>query len=131
AVGAGLDRVEQMTYTGFRSQLSASTCVVCLDVDRDPLPAVIGLSPTLAFPILELLLGAQPDGTVKPEREITEVEQTVLEDVFTLFLSQVAELWSTPEPLKMRIGSMHNNPERAEALDSSETVIAFVANLRI
>ena len=48
--------------------------------------AVLEVGHSVIFPILEMLLGGSGKNSTKIEREITEIERTILDDVFRIIL---------------------------------------------
>ncbi|HYP13917.1 MAG TPA: flagellar motor switch protein FliM, partial [Bryobacteraceae bacterium] len=85
--------VEQISYAEFLDGLPPSTYIVCLGLNPYEGSAVLEINPSLVFPILELLLGGSGTGTASPLREITEIEQSLMEGLVRLILKNLGEAW--------------------------------------
>ena len=51
------------------------------------------LSPSLAFPVLEMLLGGSGQGSAGLDREITEIEQSILDAFIRIILQDLSTAW--------------------------------------
>src|SRR5512142_3288726 len=78
--------VEQLSYAEFLECLPSPTCVVSLGLKPYDGNAVLELNPPLVFPIIEMLLGGEGKTSVNMNREITEIEQNLLDGLFRIIL---------------------------------------------
>src|ERR1700704_2034211 len=74
--------VEQLSFMEFTRWLPSPTCLVSLGMKPYEGSAVLEINTGLLFPILEMLLGGNSKSPTKISREITEIEQSVLEGFF-------------------------------------------------
>jgi|SRR5579871_865256 len=105
SVTAQLIAIDHVSYGEFLKGLPAPTCIVALGMSPLESSAVLELNPTLIFPIIELLLG----GTGKAEvasREITEIEQNVLDGLFRIIVQSLADAWKDILPVTLSIESV-------------------------
>ena len=92
SITAQLLAVDHLSYGEFLKGLPSPTCIVAVGMSPFESNAVLELNPSLVFPIIELLLG----GTGKAEvanREITEIEQNVLDGLFRIIIQALADAW--------------------------------------
>src|SRR5579872_6606166 len=80
-VAVNLVSVEQLSFMEFSQCLPSPTCLVCLGLEPFEGNAVLELNPALVFPIIEMLLGGTARAPLKITREITEIEQTVMDGI--------------------------------------------------
>src|ERR1700731_2723980 len=78
--------VEQLSYAEFLDGLPSPTCIVSLGLSPWDGSGLLELNPTLVFPILEMLLGGSGKSSVSIQRDITEVEQKLLDGLFRIIL---------------------------------------------
>src|ERR1700680_443068 len=78
-VAVNLVSVEQLSFLEFSQCLPSPTCLVALDMKPFEGAAVLELNPALVFPLIELLRGGSARSLIKVNREITEIEQSVLD----------------------------------------------------
>ncbi len=105
SVTAQLLAVDHLSYGEFLKGLPSPTCVVAVGMHPFESNAVLELNPSLVFPIIELLLG----GTGKAEvasREITEIEQNVLDGLFRILLQALADAWKDVLPVTLSLESV-------------------------
>src|ERR1700736_6777018 len=76
--------VEQLSFMEFSQCLPSPSCLVSLDMKPFEGAAVLEINPALIFPIIEMLLGGSARSLLKVNREITEIEQSVLDGLFGL-----------------------------------------------
>ena len=106
-----LQAVEQISYADFLEKLPASTCFASLAVKPYEGSAVLEINPSLIFPILEILLGGSGKTAIDTEREITEIEQTLLETLFRVLINDLTEAWKTITPIDFSIQSVSTEPQ--------------------
>jgi flagellar motor switch protein FliM len=68
--------------------------------------AVLELNPSLIFPIIEILLGGNGKPGTAANREITEIEQNVLDGLFHIILQALSESWKDVVPVTLTIESV-------------------------
>src|SRR5215467_2565884 len=71
--------VEQLSFVEFAGCLPSPTSIVTLGMKPIDGSAVLEINPSLVFPILEMLLGGSGKSSASVTREITEIEQSILE----------------------------------------------------
>lgn len=122
--------VEQLAYSEFLEGLPTPTCLVALSMRPYDGNAVLEMSPTLAFPVLEMLLGGQGSGSA-PKREITEIERNLLQAFFKVVLHDLRTAWRTVEEIDFGIESMETEPQFLRILAPNEAVVAIAIEMRI
>src|SRR5712692_3891344 len=78
-VAVTLASVEQLAFLEFTQGLASPTCLVALSMQPYDGNALLEISPSLAFPVLEMLLGGSGQSSVGIDREITEIEESILD----------------------------------------------------
>jgi len=92
-VMVNLVSVEQLSFLEFSRSMPSPTCIVTLAMKPFDGSAVLELNPSMVFPILEMLLGGSGKSTYKVNREITEIEQSILDGLFRIILHDLREAW--------------------------------------
>lgn len=88
--------VEQLTYAEFLGRLADITYLCSLNVTPMNSRAVLQLDLSLAFPLIDILLGGQGQA-VNEVREATEIEEELLEGVVSLISRELDSAWSAAE----------------------------------
>ncbi|MDP9054952.1 MAG: flagellar motor switch protein FliM [Acidobacteriota bacterium] len=123
--------VEQLSYSEFLECLPSPTCLASLGLKPYDGNAVLELNSSLIFPILEILLGG--DGKLKfsAQREITEIEQVLLDGLLRLILRDLREAWTFVTPIDFTIEGIETEPQFLQILAPSEAVVAVAIEIRI
>lgn len=130
-VMVNLVSVEQLSFMEFSQCLPSPTCLVSLGMRPFDGNAVLELNPSLVFPILEMLLGGTGRSSVKVEREITEIEQTILESLMRIILHDLKEAWSAVTAISFSIEEFETEPQLLQILAPNEAVVAISMEVRI
>ncbi len=130
-LSGNLVTVEQLPYSEFLEALPSPTCMVSLSLRPYDGNAVLELNPPLVFSILELLLGGKAKSPTVIQREVTEIEQNLLDRLFRIVVHELAETWKAIAPIEFRIESMETEPQFLQIITPSEAVVAIGIELRI
>ena len=123
--------VEQLSYAEFVEGLQSPTCLVCLGLRPYDGSAVLELNPSLTFQILEIILGGKARSSTVFQREITEIEQRLLDTFLRILLQELKEAWETVTPIDFTVESMETEPQFLQILDPGEAFVAVGIEMRI
>jgi len=93
--------------------------------------AVLELNPSLVFPVLEMLLGGTGKSATKITREVTEIEQVILESLLRIILHDLRSAWEAVAKMEFSIDSHETEPQLLQILAPSEAVVAISMEVRI
>lgn len=131
-VMVNLVSVEQLSFMEFSQCLPSPTCIIALAMRPFDGNAVLEINPSLVFPILEMLLGGSgKPSAVKMTREITEIEQSILEAVYRIILHDLKESWRQVTNISFSIDSHETEPSLLQFLAPNEAVVAISLEIRI
>ncbi len=130
-VAVNLVSVEQLSFMEFTQCLPSPSCLVALGIKPYEANAVLEINPALVFPIIEMLLGGGTKSTLKVSREITEIEQTVLDGLFRITLHDLKTAWHAVTPLEFAIEAHETEPQLLRILAPNEAVVAVSMEVRI
>lgn len=123
--------VEQLSFMEFSQCLPSPTCLVSLGMSPNEGNAVLEINPSLVFPILEMLLGGTAKLATKINREITEIEQSILDGLFRIVLNDLRLAWHPVTPVDFTIESHETDPQLMQILAPNEAVVAVSMEVRI
>jgi flagellar motor switch protein FliM len=92
---------------------------------------VLELNSSLIFPILEILLGGDGKLQFNSQREITEIEQVLLDGLFRLILRDLKEAWKFVTQIDFAIDTVETEPQFLQILAPTEAVVAVAIEIRI
>ena len=122
--------VSQVSYGEFINSLPVPTLMAVLNLSPNLGTAVLESNLQFVFPMIDLLCGGT--GQIPSNlRELTEIEQTVMQRVYYKVLDNLKYAWEDFYELEPTIDTLETNPQYNQALSSNETValITFSTNI--
>lgn len=124
--------VEQLSFQEFIKCMPSPTCIVSLGMRPYDGSAILELNPSLVFPVLEMLLGGGGKvSATKINRELTEIEQSILEGLYRIVLNDLKESWRGIANIAYTIDSHETEPSLLQVISPSEAVVAISMEIRI
>jgi flagellar motor switch protein FliM len=130
-VVVNLVSVEQLSFMEFSHCLPSPSCLVSLAMKPFDGNALLELNPALVFPILEMLLGGSGKTTSRLNREVTEIEQSILEGLYRIILNDLQNAWQQVTTMHFSIESFETEPQLLQILAPNEAVVAISMEVRI
>lgn len=130
-VSVDLVSVEQLSFAEFIRGLPSPTCIVSLGLRPYEGSAILELSHSLVFPIFEMLLGGTGKGSAKMNREITEIEKSILESLFRIILQDLRSAWQAVTLIDFIVESHEAEPTLLQMLAPNEAVVGVSMELRV
>ncbi|HKT47157.1 MAG TPA: FliM/FliN family flagellar motor switch protein [Candidatus Acidoferrales bacterium] len=124
AFGMNLVSVEQLTYREFLGRLPDLTFFASLHVMPIDVRAGIQMDMSLAYPIIDVLLGGSGGSSVE-SRDLTEIEEEILETVFRLILQDLQATWTAVLDLDFRFESRQRNLQVQNMMLPGEKVLCI------
>ena len=123
--------VEQLSYAEFLDGLPSPTCMISLGLSPYDGSGVLELNPSLVFPIIEMLLGGTGKSSTAFQRDVTEIEQKLLDGLFRIILNDLREAWKTVTTVDFSIEAMETEPQLLHILAPNEAVVSIGIEIRI
>lgn len=130
-VTVNLISVEQLSFREFTTCLPAPTCIATMRVVPYEGVALLELNPSLAFPLIEVLLGG---GKIKPtpvEREMTDIERQIFEGLLVLILQNLSLAWQSVAKVDFAIESHETEPALLHVLPPNEAVVMIATEIQL
>ena len=122
--------VEQLTYEEFIRSIPTPTTLAVINMDPLKGSAVLEIDPAVTFSIIDRLFGGKGHGT-KVQRELTEIENSVMEGVIVRILANMREAWTTVIDLRPRLGQIETNPQFAQIVPPAEMVVLVTLETKV
>lgn len=115
--------VDQLTYSEFVFSLDNPSCFNI--IKPEPLEGhwVLDIAPSLAYAIIDRMLGGEPVPGEMIRRPLTEIETRLMCRVVDLFLEQIIPAWENIVPLQPVIEATESNPQLAQIVPPNEVAI--------
>lgn len=132
-VMVSLVSVEQLSFLEFSQCLPSPSCIIAMGMRPYDGNGVLEINPTLIFPVLEMLLGGsgKSSSTSRLSRELTEIEQSIVEVVFRIILHDLRESWRQVTNVSFSIESHETEPSLLQFMAPNEAVVAISLEIRV
>jgi len=130
-VAVNLVSVEQLPFLEFTRRLPSPTCMISLGMQPFDGNAVLEMNPALVFPILEMLLGGSGKRPTTIHRQITEIEQSIMEGLLRILLHDLRTAWQAVSTIDFAIDNFETAPQLLQILAPNEALVAIVMEVRI
>jgi len=122
--------VDQLTYEEFIRSIPNPTTLAQINMDPLKGSAILEIDPAITYAIIDRLFGGQGEGA-KYSRELTEIEQSVMENIIVRILGNMREAWTTVIDLRPRLGQMETNPQFSQIVPPSEMVVLITLETKV
>lgn len=124
-VTVSLVSVEQLAFSEFLGYLPTPTCIAHVGVKPMDGDAVLEINPSLVLPILDIVLGGDGNHSADQAKELTDIEQSVMETIFRIVLHDLRDAWSTTRDLSFAVEATETQPQLMQILSPNEAVVAI------
>jgi flagellar motor switch protein FliM len=120
-----LRSVEQTSYSEFLLSLADPTCFNAISIKPLTGMAALEMNLDLVFPLIDRLLGG--GGNIpKPGRNITEIEQNLIQSVIRLVLTHLKEAWAPVTSIDFALHASEARPQLLPIATANEVVILII-----
>ena len=122
--------VDQLTYEEFsRSIPNPSTLAI---INMDPLKGslIMEIDPNITFVIIDRLFGGEGQA-LKDNRELTDIELSVIEGVVIRILGNLREAWSNAMDLRPKLGNIETNIQFTQIVPPNDMVVLITLEIKI
>ncbi len=122
--------VDQLTYEEFIRSIPTPTTLA--QVSMDPLKgsAILEIDPAVTFSIIDRLFGGTGEG-IKVQRELTDIEQSVMEGIIVRILGNMREAWAQVIDLRPRLAQIETNPQFCQIVPPTEMVVLVTLETKV
>lgn len=122
--------VDQLTYEEFIRSIPNPTTLAVINMDPLKGSAILEIDPAVTFSIIDRLFGGKGEGA-KFARELTDIEQSVMEGIIVRILGNLREAWTQVIDLRPRLGQIETNPQFAQIVPPSEMVVLVTLETKV
>jgi flagellar motor switch protein FliM len=122
--------VDQLTYEEFIRSIPNPTTLAVVNMDPLKGSSVLEIDPAVTFSIIDRLFGGKGE-SVKVQRELTDIESSVMEGIVVRILGNMREAWSQVIDLRPRLGQIETNPQFAQIVPPTEMVVLVTLETKV
>jgi flagellar motor switch protein FliM len=122
--------IDQVTYSEYTMSLSMPSSLYLLKFKDIEGKAVVEISPQLLLFIVDRLLGGSGETEIEV-REITLIEQNIVQRIISNLISTLNEVWSQVFELNSEFDSFETDPQFVQIARSSETIAIIFFEVKV
>jgi flagellar motor switch protein FliM len=122
--------VDQLTYEEFLRSIPNPTTLAVINMDPLKGSSILEIDPSITFTIIDRLFGG-PGEASKINRELTDIELSVIEGIIVRILGNLREAWSNVIDLRPRLGNIETNPQFAQIVPPSDMVVLITLETKV
>ena len=123
--------VDQLTYEEFIRSIPTPTTLAVVNMDPLKGNAVLEIDPTITFCMIDRLFGGRGSTAGNKNRDLTDIEQSVMEGIIVRILANMREAWTQVIDLRPRLGQIETNPQFAQIVPPSEMVVLVTLEMKV
>lgn len=121
-VRVDLTSIDQLTYDEFILSVARPTSLAIVNMAPLEGTAVLEMSPSMVFPIVDRVLGGK--GSTLPEpRELTEIEDRIIQRIVMMMLDSLKRSWEQLIEFSLSVLQQENDPLIVQIVAGSEMVV--------
>jgi len=121
-VRVDLVSIDQLTYDEFILSVARPTALAVISMAPLDGNAVIEISPSMVFPIIDRLLGGRGRALSEP-RELTEIETRIINRIVMMILDSLRRSWDQLVEFQCSILNIESDPLIVQIVAGSEMVV--------
>lgn len=129
-VGVHVASVDQLTYEEFIRSIPNPTTLAVINMDPLKGSAILEIDPSISFTIIDRLFGGRGESS-KINRELSDIEMSVMEGIIVRILGNLREAWSTVIDLRPRLGNIETNPQFAQVVPPNDMVVLITLETKV
>ena len=122
--------VDQLTYEEFTRSIPSPTTLGIVNMDPLKGSSVVEIDPSVTFAIIDRLFGGKGE-PLKTNRELTEIELSVIEGIIVRLLGNLRESWANAIDLRPRLGNIEINPQFAQIVPPNSMVVLTTFDTKV
>jgi flagellar motor switch protein FliM len=123
--------VEQLSFREFTACLPSPTCLAVLRLAPMEGAAILELNPSLAFPLIEVMLGGGKLKPVSVEREMTTIEQQIFSSLLALILQNLSVSWQSVSKVSFAVESHETEPALLQVFPPNEAIVVIAIEIQL
>jgi flagellar motor switch protein FliM len=126
-----LHSVDQMTYGEFLMSLPSPTSFNVFSMKPLEGSGVLEINPSIAFPMLDRLLGGKGEPFDSKSREFSDIELSLFETILRVMMSTLKEAWGPVMEVYPTVESKESSPNVVQIVAQNEIVVMVVMEIII
>ncbi|WP_454050995.1 FliM/FliN family flagellar motor switch protein [Cellulomonas sp. Marseille-Q8402] len=126
-----LDGLTLQSYDEYVRSLPGTTAMMLCTIEQRGQTAVVQVPVSTTMVWIDYLLGGPGTGDVREDRELTEIELTLVRGVMQAALGDLGYAFSSLTPLEVTLRAVQYNPQFVQAVPASDAVLVATFQMRV
>lgn len=126
-----LDGLSLQTYDEYVRGLPGTTAMMLCTIEQARQTAVVQVPVSATMVWIDYMLGGPGTGDAREDRELTEIELTLLRGVMGAALGDLGYAFASLTPLDVTLRSVQYNPQFVQAVPASDAVLVATFLMRV
>ena len=122
--------VDQLSYAEFLMSLPETTCINVVKIAPQGGTMAFEVNPTLVFAVIEKLMGGSSE-TPTMNREITLIEQALIQGYIEMALKDLQDAWRTIGDTRFELDRRETSPQLVQIVAPNEIVVVIVFEVKV
>lgn len=124
--------VDQLSYEEFLKVVPNPSTLGIVDMDPLEGQSILEIDPSVVFQIVDRLFGGtEHTEPVDTERELTDIEHSVVERIYMSMLEQLKAAWENVIDLNPRLEDIESNPQFVQIIPPNDMVVLITFDMQI
>ncbi len=122
--------VDQLTYEEFTRSIPSPTTFCIINMTPLKGSGILEMDPMITFTMIDRLFGGVGEGSVV-NRELTDIETSVIEAIVIKILANLREAWSSVVDLRLSLQRIESNPQFAQVVHPNDMVLLITMETKL
>ncbi len=127
---ATLAAATELSYNDCMDSFSSPTCIYILNINETQGKFILEIDPNFAFFVIDKVLGGNSKETQTMDRELSLIEEKIMQRVVNFLNSDLGDAWERVEKLNISVDAFYAQPDYVQVLSSTESVILVSMDIR-
>ncbi|MFL6446805.1 MAG: flagellar motor switch protein FliM [Bryobacteraceae bacterium] len=123
--------LEQISYGEFVEGLASPACLAYISLHPYDGTAILDINPSLAFRLVEILLGSKEQSFISVQRKITEIEKRLVRTILGVILRELQDAWKSVADVNFEVSTLASETQLNYAQGSAEAMIVIAIEMRV
>ena len=129
-VDVNLLSIDQVTFSEYSLSLSVPNALYLLKMEDLDGKALLEISPQFLLFVVDRLLGGMGDTDIET-REVSQIEQNVVQRIIQTIIFQLNEVWKQVQNLNAKLDGFETDPQFVQIARSSDTIAIIFFDIRV
>ena len=123
--------IEQTSFAAMAERLTSPACLAFFTIEPYEGYALLEVGQALLAPILDCVLGGNGKIDFGLDREITDIEESMLDGFFQIVAQELRETWQVVAPIQFRFDAIETSPAVSNRMAPSDGLVVMAMELKV